>query len=410
MPKIIPFRAVRPTRDKVSLIASRSYDTYTKAERKARLDNNPYSFLHIVNPGYKYHKELSGQERFQLVRNRYLEFKEEGIFIKEEQPVFYVYKIVNRDAESFTGIIGAASVADYKNNQIKRHENTIKAREEVFKEYLKTTGFNAEAVLLTHPDYIPLNAIFEEVMRARAEYEFTTTYRDTHYLWPVTEEHLIEKIKTIYADMPELYIADGHHRSSSSALLADDLNASDLVGDEHNYFMTYIIPESHLRIHAFSRMITDLCGMDKDMFLIKLDSIFKIENRGDEYIQPSKVHHFSMYLDGDFYTLELRKHYRNFKDALEGLDAQILYDLVLNPILKIQDPRQDARLAYGKGKNDMLGAKEKVDRGKYAVAFGLFPATVQQIKDISDEGLTMPPKSTFIQPKLRSGVTIYEFL
>ena len=410
MPKIIPFRAVRPTRDKVSLIASRSYDTYTKAERKARLDNNPYSFLHIVNPGYKYHKELSGQERFQLVRNRYLEFKEEGIFIKEEQPVFYVYKIVNRDAESFTGIIGAASVADYKNNQIKRHENTIKAREEVFKEYLKTTGFNAEAVLLTHPDYIPLNAIFEEVMRARAEYEFTTTFRDTHYLWPVTEEHLIEKIKTIYADMPELYIADGHHRSSSSALLADDLNASDLVGDEHNYFMTYIIPESHLRIHAFSRMITDLCGMDKDMFLIKLDSIFKIENRGDEYIQPSKVHHFSMYLDGDFYTLELRKHYRNFKDALEGLDAQILYDLVLNPILKIQDLRQDARLAYGKGKNDMLGAKEKVDRGKYAVAFGLFPATVQQIKDISDEGLTMPPKSTFIQPKLRSGVTIYEFL
>lgn len=409
MPKIIPFKAIRPTRDKVSLIASRSYDTYTKAERKARLDNNPYSFLHIVNPGYKYHKELDGEERFQLVRNRYLEFKEEGIFIEENEPAFYVYKIVNRDNEQFVGVIAAASVADYQNNLIKRHENTIEEREVVFKEYLKVTGFNAEPVLLTHPDFIPLGAIYEEVMRARPEYEFTTTYRDTHYLWPVIEDRLVDKIKAIYADMAELYIADGHHRSSSSSLLADDLNTSNPSGDAHNYFMCYIIPESHLRIHSFSRMITDLAGMDKEMFLIKLDSIFKIENRGDDYVPTSGVHRFTMYLDSEFYTLELRKQYRNFSNSLQGLDAQLLYDLVLKPILKIEDPRQDKRLAYGKGKNDMIRVKEKVDSKKFAVAFGLYPATFQQIKDISDEGLTMPPKSTYIQPKLRSAVTIYEF-
>ena len=410
MPKIIPFKAIRPTRDKVSLIASRSYDTYSKSERKARLENNPYSFLHIVNPGYKYHKEISGDERFKLVRNRYLEFKEEGIFIEEEQAAYYVYKIVNRDAETFVGIIGAASVADYKNNSIKRHENTIKQREETFKEYLKTTGFNAEPVLLTHPDSKELSQICEQIMQQRSEYEFTTTYRDTHYLWPVKEQNFVEKIRTIYAEMPELYIADGHHRSSSSSLLADDLNTVETKSNAHNYFMSYIIPESHLRIHAFSRMITDLCNMDCDEFLIKLDSIFKIENRGEEFIQPAALHNFSMYLGGNFYSLELRKQYKNFTNALESLDAQILYDLVLKPLLKIEDPRDDKRLAYGKGKNDMLSIKEKVDQQKYAVAFGLFPATSQQIKDISDEGLTMPPKSTFIQPKLRSGVTIYEFL
>ncbi|MFD2828435.1 DUF1015 domain-containing protein [Leeuwenhoekiella polynyae] len=410
MPKIIPFKAIRPTRDIVSLIASRSYDTYTKSERKARLENNPYSFLHIVNPGYKYHKVISGEEKFKMVCNRYLEFKEEGIFIEENQASFYVYKIVNRDAEEFVGIIGAASVADYQNNHIKRHENTIKKREEVFKEYLKTTGFNAEPVLLTHPDSDELREICKQVMQKRSEYEFTTTYRDTHYLWPVSDSKVVERIQHLYAEMPELYIADGHHRSSSSALLANDLNEQNIESTAHNYFMSYIIPESHLRIHAFSRMITDLCGMDRDEFLIKLDSIFKIENRGEEFIQPVALHNFSMYLAGNFYTLELRKHHQNFNNALETLDAQILYELVLKPLLSIEDPREDKRLAYGKGKNDMLSVKEKVDQQKFAVAFSLFPATSQQIKDISDEGLTMPPKSTFIQPKLRSGVTIYEFL
>ncbi len=409
MPKIIPFKAVRPTRDKVSLIASRSYDTYSKSERKARLDNNPYSFLHIVNPGYKYHKEISGEARYKLVRNRYLEFKEEGIFIQDQKPAFYVYKIVNRDNESFVGVIAAASILDYKNNLIKKHENTIKDREEIFKEYLKITGFNSEPVLLTHPDSAALTVICEAVMQQRAEYEFTTTYQDTHYLWPVFDHNTIQAIQNAYAKMSALYIADGHHRSSSSALLFDDLSQSQSAGESSNHFMVYIIPESHLRIHAFSRMIKDLNGKDKEQLLVELDSVFKIENRGNFYVKPARIHEFSMYLDGEFYLLSLRVQYRSFNNALENLDAQILYDLVLKPILNITNPRADVRLGYGKGKDDMLLVKQKVDKGLYAVGFGLFPATTQQIKDISDQGLTMPPKSTFIQPKLRSGITIYEF-
>ena len=408
---IKPFKAVRPTRDKVSLIASRSYETYTQAERKARLDNNPYSFLHIVNPGYKYHKKIAGAERFTLVRNRYQEFKEDGIFIQEEKPAYYVYKIVDREEQEFIGLVAAASVADYKNGLIKKHEDTLRLREDLFKEYLKTTGFNAEAVLLTHTENDRLEAIYHKVMQERAEYEFTTTYRDTHYLWPIIDENLTDEITAQFKAMPTLYLADGHHRSSSSHLLAEELSKKENTESDaaYNYFMAYILPEPQLRIHGFSRMVTDLNGMDTKGFLIALDAIFKIENRGQVYYEPSKKHHFCMYLDGDFYSLYLRKRFLNFDNALDALDAQILYLKVLKPLLGITDLRYDKRIEYGTGKNDMVRVKELVDFGKFAVGFSMLPPKFEDIKSIADAGLKMPPKSTYVEPKLRSGVTIYEF-
>ena len=410
--EIKPFRAVRPTRDKVSLIASRAYETYTLAEREARLDNNPYSFLHILNPGYKYNKEINGAERFALVRNRYQEFKEDGIFIKEKKPAYYVYRIIDREEQQFTGLVAAASITDYIKDRIKKHEDTLRVREELFKEYLKTTGFNAEAVLLTHPGVLELETIYNQIMSDRAEYEFTTTYRDTHYLWPVTDENLIDRITVQFSKIRTLYIADGHHRSSSSCLLAQELAAGDMSSTNdgaHNYFMAFIIPETQLRIHGFSRMITDLNGMDAHEFLIALDTFFKIENRGQEYYEPKKNHHFCMYLDGDFYSLYLRKRYMKFDDALDALDAQILYQRVLKPLLGITDLRNDVRIAYGKGKNDMGRVKELVDAGAFAVGFSMLSPTIESIKSIADARLKMPPKSTYVEPKLRSGVTIYEF-
>jgi len=409
---IKPFRAIRPTRDKVSLIAARSYETYTKSEREARLDNNPFSFLHIVNPGYKYHKQITGNARFELVRNRYQEFKEDGIFIEEEAPAYYIYKIVDRDKQEFVGLVAAASLADYANNVIKKHEDTIAAREELFKDYLKTAGFNAEAVLLTYPDNEELKGVFEQVMTARAEYEFTTTYRDTHYLWPVQDPILLTKITQLFCTIKTAYIADGHHRSSSSFLLAEDLKKKNKQHDgneAYNFFMSYLLPESQLRVDGFSRMIKDLNGLDNEGFLIALDYYFKIENRNAEYYEPTKPHHFCMYLDGSFYSLKLRKRHRNFENPLEALDAQILYTTILKPILAISDLRSDARISYGKGNNDMIRVKEQVDSGAFAVGFSMPPATMTQIKAIADADLKMPPKSTYIRPKLRSGVTIYEF-
>ena len=412
MSKILPFKAVRPTRDKVSLVASRSYQSYTQAEREARLDYNPFSFLHIVNPGYKYDKEISGEARYNLVKNRYLEFKEEGIFIQDQSPCYYIYKIVDRDNQEFNGIVAAASVEDYNNNVIKKHEDTIASREVIFKDYLKTVGFNAEPVLLTYPKNNTISAIIKEKQKERAEFEFTTTYRDTHYLWLIDNPEDINAISDAFSNIKTLYIADGHHRSSSSKLLCEDLKSNNLqhTGNEtYNYFMSYLICEEELKINQFNRLVKDLNGLSKEEFLIQLDTMFRIENRGIMPYQPSKQHHFSMYLDGEFYSLYLRKSNYIFNTALDQLDAQILYKTILEPILGITDLRNDNRIMYLSGKKDIVNLKSMVDSNTFKVGFGMIPATIEQMKLIADQNLTMPPKSTYIEPKLRSGVTIYEF-
>lgn len=408
MAHIIPFKAVRPTRDKVSLVASRSYQTYTQAEREARLDYNPFSFLHIVNPGYKYHLELKGEDRYKLVRNRYLEFKEDDIFIQDKHSAYYVYKIVNREGDIFNGIVAAASIEDYKKDVIKKHEDTIEYRENVFKEYLKTVGFNAEPVLLTYPDNDTISKLILEKQQERAEFEFTTTYRDTHYLWIIDDAEKIEILKSEFSKIKRLYIADGHHRSASSVLLSDELKGNN-NGESYNYFMSYLIPESELLIHEYNRLVKDLNGKSKEAFLIELDTMFRIENRGKTLYKPSNKHHFSMYLDGEFYSLYLRKDNYAINNALDALDTQILFKTILQPILGINDMRNEQRLDYSHGKSDLVTIKTKVDSGEFKVGFGLVPITINELKSIADEHLIMPPKSTFIEPKLRSGVTIYEF-
>ncbi|RIA09994.1 uncharacterized protein (DUF1015 family) [Flavobacteriaceae bacterium MAR_2010_72] len=412
MAKIVPFKAIRPTRDKVSLVASRSYQTYTKAEREARLDYNPFSFLHIVNPGYKYAKEITGIERYQLVKNRYQEFKEDNVFVQDENTCFYIYKIIDRDGQVFNGIVAAASAQDYEKNSIKKHEDTIAYREHIFKNYLKTVGFNAEPVLLTYPDNDQIFKIVEKAQSKRAEFEFTTTYKDTHYLWLLDDNKDLESLTKIFNAIPSLYIADGHHRSASSYLLYQDLkenNPTHNGTEPYNYFMSFLIPESELKIYSFNRHVKDLNGLSKEEFLIQLDTLYRIENRGTLAYRPTAKHHFTMYLDGEFYSLYLRKSNYNFNTSLDALDAQILYKTVLEPILGIKDLRNDLRIHYSNGKGDIVNIKNAVDKGEYAVGFGMVAITIDELKQIADDGFKMPPKSTFIEPKLRSGVTIYEF-
>jgi len=410
--KIIPFKAVKPTRAIVGLVASRPYQSYTVDERESRMDYNPYSFLHIVNPGYKYSQEVTGNERYKLVRNRYLEFKEDGVFVTEQKASLYVYKIVNRHKQVFNGIIAATSAEDYEKDIIKKHEETIAKRKQTFKNYLNTVGFNAEPVLLTYPDNDVIATIIKETQKQHAEFEFTMTYRDTHYLWRIDDEDAITKIQEEFKKMETVYIADGHHRSASSFLLykeEKEQNTNHNGSESYNFFMSYLIPESDLVIQEFSRLVKDLNGLTKEEFLIKLDANFRIDNRGTVPYQPSKPHHFSMYLDGEFYSLYLRKTSYKFDTALDKLDAQLLYKTILQPILGIDDLRNDSRIEYVHGRHEMITIKSSVDSGNFKVGFGMCPATVQQMKEIADEGLKMPPKSTYILPKLRSGITIYEY-
>ncbi len=405
MPIIKPFKGVRAAPHMASHVISRTYQDYSDLELEALLKYNPFSFLHILNPGYKFSHTLKGEERFNLVRNRYLEFKEERYLIQDEQPVFYIYE--RSDAvHSYTGIIGATSTADYDNDLIKRHEDTIEKREQLFKEYLKTVGFNAEPVLLTYPDDATVDQLIQLQKEATPVYNFITTDHSRHKVWVVTDHTVIAKIQERFKEMPHIYIADGHHRSSSSSLLAKDMGSTH---SSYNHCMSYLIPESQLRIYEFNRIVSDLNGLSKEAFLMQLDMKFRIQNRGLEMYKPSKKHHFSMYLDGEFYSLYLRKNTYNIDTPLADLDTQMLYDLILNPILGIDDLRNNTRLSYSYGQTDLLRIKEKVDRGEYAVGFGLVPTTVDQMKQIANASLIMPPKSTYIRPKLPSGLTIYEF-
>jgi uncharacterized protein (DUF1015 family) len=407
-----PFKAIRATRDKVALVSTKSREIYTPEMLNAKLAFNPYTFLHVINPGYKYHQQdVSGDLRFKLVHNRYLEFKEDNFFVQDETPAFYIYQKITA-TNSFCGIISATSVADYDNNVIKKHEGTLQERELLFENYLKNTGFNAEPVLLTYPDNDTITVIIKKYQDTRAEFEFSTSDKDMHLLWVVKDKNDIEAIIDAFKEIPTLYIADGHHRSTSSCLLAQRLakeNPNHTGNEDYNFFMSYLLPESQLSIYEFNRFIKDLNGFTPDEFLIELDTYFRIENRGQDLYKPSKKHHFSMYLNGEFYSLYLRKTVYEFTDDLSKLDAEILYQTILKPILGIEDIRNDSKITYSQNKSDSLELKTKVDTGAFKVSFGMLPTSIEELKSIVDAGQLMPPKTTYIEPKLRSALTIYEF-
>ncbi|GMN09102.1 DUF1015 domain-containing protein [Croceitalea sp. MTPC9] len=410
MATILPFKAIRPAVDKVAFVASRSYEEYQKEELNSILKYNPFSFLHIINPGFKFDKSITGKERFKLVHNRYLEFLEDNTFQKDKYPSFYLYQITNDNFKSL-GLFCATSVEDYRNNTIKKHEDTIAKREILFADYLKTVGFNAEPVLMTYKDDLVISNIIKEEMRKAPVYDFTTTDKVKHKLWQINDEATISSLQSAFSKIDALYIADGHHRSASSNLLARDLsskNKGHRGNEAYNFFMSYLIPESDVKIYEFNRMVKDLNGLSKEEFLIQLDTFYRIEKKDDGIYKPTKKHHFSMYLDGEFYSLYLRKTVYKFTDVLSELDTQILYKTILEPILGISDLRNDKRISYGYGKYNLIKMKNSIDKGEFTVGFGLVPITVEEIKAIANADLVMPPKSTYIEPKLRSGLAIYE--
>lgn len=412
MPQFSAFKVTRPNRSKISLVASRPYESYTKYEREARLEHNPYSFLQIVNPGYKYKKHIEGKERFSLVKNRFLEFKEDGVFTTEDVPVFLLHQIHYRNGDVFSGFVGCCHAEDYNQNKIKRHEETLSKRVALFTDYLKTVRFNTDPVLLTYPKQTELEEITNHIIQSRAEYEFTTTSRETHYVWVISDKDQIETIENTIKNVSHLYIADGHHRISSSVMLANELaleNEQHNGKEAYNFILSYLIPEYQLKIREFNRLIKDLNGLTKEEFLIQLDQYFRIENRKQDYYKPTYKHHFTMYLDGEFYSLYLRQHHQNFSNALEALDAQILIDFIFKPILGINEIKNNKRITYVPAQKAMAYVKGKVDSKKYAVGFGMLPVTIEEVKNMADQGLSMPPKSTYIDPKLRSGICIHEF-
>lgn len=407
---IKPFKGIRPAEDKAPFVVSRSYEEYTRKELNARLSYNPFSFLHIINPGFKYDRRVKGEERFRLVKNRYLEFLEDGVLIKDEERSLYLYEIT-KDNFYCCGFFGATSIEEYKKGIIKKHEDTIERREKLFASYLDVVGYEAEPVLLTYRPDKKIDSIIKDVKKGVPVYYFTTPDKVTHRLWQLSDTAIISKLQEEFTKIKALYIADGHHRCASSSRLRDlklEKANKDVGAGGHDFFMSYLIPENEIRIFEFNRMVRDLNNLSKQEFLSALDGLYRIENRGPELYKPGKKNHFSMYLDGDFYSLYLRKKIYKFTDALSRLDTQILYKTILEPILGIKDLRNDKRISYGYGKRNIIRMKNEIDEDKFKVGFGLVPITIEEIKEIADAGLVMPPKSTYIEPKLRSGMAIYE--
>lgn len=404
MAKIIPFHAVRPTPDKVSLVTCRTYDDYSPAELAAYLDFNPFSFLHVLNPAYVNQQKIGLEKRFKLVAQKYHDFKHENVLIAEEQPVFFLYEIQSKN-RVFTGIIAGTSIEDYQNNTIKKHEDTLQYRVELFKDYLHQTGFNTEPVLITYPDNDELNDWIRQKKTTASLYAFSTTNKEKHTLWKIDSEEEINWIQKQFDSIGNVYIADGHHRSASAELLYQEDKVS---GNEHlNYFMSFLIAESNVKIYEYNRIIRDLNGHTKESFLDALSQIFWIKNKEQELWKPTKKFQFGMYFDGEFYNLTLKDE-NNFNNVLESLDAQILYEKVLQPILGITDLRNDERIDYIPGTQSIVTIKEVIDEGEFEVGFMLYPAEISEIKALADNDLIMPPKSTYIEPKFRSGLVVYE--
>jgi uncharacterized protein (DUF1015 family) len=404
MSKIIPFKAVRPIADKVGLVTCRNYDDYSSAELAAWLSFNPYSFLHVIHPAYVHSQKITLDKRFKGVAHKYQDFKDDKIFVEEDKPVFIVYEIQTK-TNSFTGIVAGTSIEDYKNNIIKKHEDTLQYRVELFKDYLHQTGFNTEPVLITYPDNVSINQWIAEKKKNIPLYNYSTTNKEKHQLWKIDNEEDIQWLQQEFEKIPELYIADGHHRSASAELLHDEFKAS---GNENlNYFMSFLIAESEVKIYEFNRIIRDLNGYDVNDFLAKLDDHFIIKNKEQELWKPQSKFEFGMYLDGNFYALFYKLENSN-PTILENLDAQILYDKVLQPLLGIEDLRNDERIEYIPGKQSILTIKELIDEGEFEVGFMLYPSDISEIKALADNNLIMPPKSTYIEPKFRSGLLVYE--
>jgi len=411
MAKINPFKGVRPSKTNVQNFSSKSFKTYSKNELEEELKKHPTSFLSIINIKKNPSLEIEKPKRYELVKEKFEAFKASNILITDTAPSYYIYETTQANGHLFCGVIATAHVEDYDTHVIKKHEATISKRENTFKNYLETVRFNAAPVLLTYPDDLTLETCIETAKLNASEFNSWATENETHKLWCADNQEDVRRIQKAFQNIPSLYIADGHHRSASSALLARELKLKEktTADPSYNHFLTYLIPESQLKIYDYNRVIKDLNGLSTEVFLEKISIDFELEYKGSKPYNSSKRHDISMYLDGTFYSLSLRTTKQNNQSAINQLDTHILQTHLLEPILGITNVRTNLRIGYIYGSDSMEQIKTTVDRGAHAVGFGLFPIEAKELMAIADSEAVMPPKSTYIYPKLRSGITIYEF-
>lgn len=412
MAKIKPFRGVRPPRELVEEVASRPYDVLNSDEARREAEGNPKSLYHIIKPEIDF--DPSTDEHDPCVYEKAVEnfnaFQSNGWLVQDNDDHYYIYA-QTMDGRTQYGIVIAANVDDYMEERIKKHELTRRDKEEDRMKHVRINNANVEPVFFAFPDNDVLERIIADVTKGEPEYDFTAPDGFGHHFWVIDDKATIDAITAEFANIPYLYIADGHHRTAAAALVgAEKAKANpDHRGDEeYNYFLAVAFPASHLKIIDYNRVVRDLNGLTPGQFLARLEKDFVVEDKGAEIYQPAQLHNFSLYLGGRWYSLTAREGRYNDQDPIGVLDVTISSDLILRDILGITDLRSDKRIDFVGGIRGLGELSRRVDSGEMAMALALYPVSMKQLMDIADSGNIMPPKTTWFEPKLRSGLVIHK--
>ncbi|MDD6280629.1 MAG: DUF1015 domain-containing protein [Muribaculaceae bacterium] len=411
MAKVKPFRGIRPPKELIEKVASRPYDVLNSDEARAEAGDNEMSLYHIIKPEIDFPQgtdEHSPQVYDKAVEN-FRRFRDKGWLVQDPRERYYIYA-QTMDGRTQYGIVVAANVHDYVNGVIKKHELTRRDKEDDRMLHVKVNNANIEPVFLAFPDNARLQKIIDTVSAGKPEYDFVAEDGFGHRFWIVDDPEMEAAITEEFARMPHLYIADGHHRSAAAARVGLEKAESDPshTGDEeYNYFMAVAFPASHLRIIDYNRVVRDLNGLSAEEFLARLEKDFIVKDMGTEIYHPDRLHNFSLYLGGRWYSLTAREGRYNDADPIGVLDVTISSDLILRDILGITDLRSDKRIDFVGGIRGLGELKRRVDSGEMAMALALYPVSMKQLMDIADTGNIMPPKTTWFEPKLRSGLVIH---
>ncbi|GAB4426097.1 MAG: DUF1015 domain-containing protein [Bacteroidia bacterium] len=408
---IKPFRGYRPVPAKAAEIASRPYDVLDSEEARIEAADAPLSFLHVVKPEIDLPREVSPYDpRVYLQgRDNFLRLLREGVFAQDSQDCLYLYRL-EMDGRSQSGIVAAAAIDDYFDDVIKKHELTRPDKEEDRKNHIRISNMNAEPVFFSYPAHAGLDAIVAGIEAGSPVYDFVAVDGVRHTFWVVSDTATIEQIVAIFAhDIPATYVADGHHRTAAGALVGKerrDANPAHTGTEDYNYFLAVHFPDNQLQIFDYNRLVRDLNGMTDAVFLERLAIAFDVEQQAGPY-KPARLHSFGMYLSGTWYALHAKPGTYDDSDPIGVLDVTILSEQVLKPLLAITDLRRDKRIDFVGGIRGLDALQKRVDTGEMRLAFALYPVTMQQLMDIAGSGAIMPPKTTWFEPKLRSGLVVH---